>query len=214
MATTEELHTFVRDALATGASRAGIEEVLTKSGWSPAQAQGALAGFADVAFPIPVPRPRLSLDARDTFLYFVLFSTLYVSAYHFGSLIFEFIHRAFPDPAFSNRSAYVESAVRWSLASLIIAVPVFLFVSNRTSKAIRDDPAKRGSKARRWLTYLTLSVASVVLICDFITLVYNLLSGELSPRFILKVLTVAFIAGGIFTYYLSDLRAEEKGAAS
>jgi len=214
MATTEELHTFVRDALATGASRAGVEEVLTKSGWSTAQAQGALAEFADVAFPIPVPRPRLHLDARDTFLYFVLFSTLYVSAYHFGNLIFEFIHRAFPDPAFGARAAYVQSAVRWSLASLIIAVPVFLFVSHRTSKAIQDDPAKRGSKARRWLTYLTLSIASVVLIGDFITLVYNLLSGELSPRFILKVLTVAFIAGGIFIYYLWDLRAEEKGAAS
>ena len=214
MAANEELHGFVRDALGKGIARTEVEAVLTRSGWGAAQVRGALDEFADVAFPIPVPRPRPSLDARDAFLYFVLFSTLYVSAFHFGNLIFDFINRAFPDPAFSDRYGYAASAVRWSIASLIIAVPVFLFVSSRTSAAIRTDPAKRGSKARRWLTYLTLSIASVVLIGDFITLVYNVLSGELSVRFMLKILTVATIAGGVFGYYLWDLRADEKGAGA
>ena len=218
MATNEDLHTFVRDALGKGASRSDVEQALLAAGWSAPQTRAALGEFAEVAFPVPVPRPRPSLDARDAFLYFVLFTTLYVSAYHFGSLIFDFINRWFPDPAFTTRYAYMDSALRWSLASLIIAVPVFLFVSNRTARAVQADPAKRGSKTRRWLTYLTLSIASMVLIGDFITLVYNLLSGELSVRFVLKVATVAVIAGGAFTYYLWDLRADEvpngKGAAS
>ena len=214
MATNDDLHGFVRDALGRGISRGEVEGALTSAGWSTPQVRGALAEFADVTFPIPVPRPRPYLDARDAFLYFVLFSTLYVCAFHFGNLIFELINRAYPDPAFTDRYGYVASAMRWSLASLIIALPVFLFVSGRTRRAIQADPAKRGSKARRWLTYLTLSIASAVLLGDFITLVYNVLSGELSVRFVLKVLTVAGIAGTVFTYYLWDLRADEKGAVS
>ena len=81
----------------------------------------------------------------------------------------------------------------------------------RNARAIRQDPSKRGSKVRRWLTYLTLTIASGILIGDFITLVYNVLSGELSVRFILKVATVAGIAGGVFLYYLGDVKADEKG---
>jgi len=211
MASNDELHDFVKDALARGTARSDVEGILVRSGWSAAQTRAALADFADVAFPIPVPRPRPYLDARDAFLYLVLFSTLYISAFQLGSLIFEFINRAFPDPAFSNpaRLQYAATAVRWALASLIVAGPVFLFVSYRTHQAIKADPGKRGSKVRRWLTYLTLMVASSVLIGDVITLVYNVLSGELSVRFVLKVATVAFIAGGAFFYYLSDVREEQ-----
>lgn len=212
MASNDDLHDFVRESLARGTSRSDVETVLTQSGWSAPQARAALAEFAEVDFPIPVPRPRPYLDARDAFLYLVLFSTLYISAFHLGNLIFEFIDRAFPDPAFNrpNRVLEAANAIRWSLASLIVAVPVLLFVSSRTSRAIRQDPAKRGSKMRRWLTYLTLSIASGILIGDFITLVFNVLSGELAGRFLLKVATVAAIAGGVFLYYAWDLKADEK----
>lgn len=214
-ASNDDLHDFVKDALGRGKSREEVEAVLTRSGWSAVQARAALAEFAEVEFPIPVPRPRASLDARDAFLYLVLFSTLYISTFNLGNLLFEFINRAFPDPAFTNayRAAWAASAIRWSLASLIVAVPVFLFVSSRNSRAIRQDPAKRGSKVRRWLTYLTLTIASGILIGDFITLVYNVLSGEVSVRFILKVATVAGLAGGVFLYYLGDVKADEKGGA-
>jgi hypothetical protein len=41
-------------------------------------------------------------------------------------------------------------------------------------------------------------------------LVYNALGGELTARFVLKVLIVGAIAGIIFWYYLGDLRIDEK----
>src|SRR3546814_14426826 len=72
------------------------------------------------------------------------------------------------------------------------------------------QPIKRLSPVRRWLTYLTLFLAAVALICDVTTLVYNLLGGELSVRFVLKVLVVGVIAGGVFGYYLLDLRSQER----
>ena len=45
---------------------------------------------------------------------------------------------------------------------------------------------------------------------DMITLVNGLLAGEFTLRFLLKVVVAAVIAGGIFGYYLWDLRREEK----
>jgi hypothetical protein len=214
MAVNDELLGFVKDALARGIPRAAIEDALRRAGWSPPHISGALAGYADLEFPVPIPRPRPYWSAREAFLYLLLFSTLYLSAYHFGSLLFTFIERAFPDPAMgdlSRQSVWMLQRMRWSIASLLIATPVFLLVSMLTGRDIRRDPSKRDSKVRRWLTYLTLFVAATILIGDFITLVYYALGGELTPRFVLKTITVGGIAGAVFGYYLWDLNADERG---
>jgi membrane protein YqaA with SNARE-associated domain len=50
----------------------------------------------------------------------------------------------------------------------------------------------------------------MTLIGDVITLIYNFLGGELSARFVLKILTVAVIAGGVVAYYLADIRGEDR----
>ena len=201
MASHEELTSFVKDALGLGVARVQLEEALRRAGWRSEQIRGALAAYADIDFPIPVPRPKPLLSAREAFLYLVLFSTLYVTAWNVGSLLFEMIERAFPDPAVPTntyRTIYVREAIRWAVSSLIVA------------REIRSDPTKRASPVRRWLTYLTLFVAAGVLVGDVIALVYNVLGGELTTRFVLKVLSVGMIAGTTFWYYLSDLRPEER----
>ena len=210
MAVNEELVAFVRAALGRDVPRGEIEGVLTGAGWAAPEVRAALAAFADVDFPVPVPRPRRYLSARNSFLYLTLFTTLYISAYNLGSLLFQLINTAFPDPAASTSQA-VADAMRWSIASLIVAVPVFLYLSRLTSREARLDPAERVSWNRRWLTYLTLFVAAAVVIGDVITLIYSGLGGELTVRFVLKGLTVGAIAGGIFGYYLWDIKADDRG---
>jgi len=212
MATSDELSGFVKEALARGLARGEIEDVLLRAGWTAQQVRAAVGGFAALDFPIPVPRPRPYLSPREAFMYLVLFSTLYVSAYNLGSLLLHIIDRGFPDPAAGPSEAgaeYLRQALRWYVASLVVAFPVFLYVSWSIGRSISHDPNKRVSKVRRWLTYLTLFIAASVLIGDVISLVYNFLGGELTTRFLLKVATVGAIAGTIFWYYLSDLRPEE-----
>jgi hypothetical protein len=215
MAINDELLSFVRDALARRVPRGQIEDTLLQAGWSPEQVKAALSAFAEIEFPIPVPRPKPYLSAREAFMYLVLFTTLYVSAYNLGNLVFQFINRAFPDPtAPVGFAEYTREAIRWSVSSLVIAFPIFLYVSRLINRAIRRDPGKRASKVRKWLTYITLFVAASVLIGDLIALVYNFLGGELTLRFILKAMTVGLIAGSIFGYYLWDLRSEESDTKS
>ncbi|MCC7265015.1 MAG: hypothetical protein IT369_21060 [Candidatus Latescibacteria bacterium] len=210
MAAGEELSSFVREALGRAVPRAQIEEVLLQAGWEPEQVRGALAAFADLDFPIPVPKPKPYLPAREAFLYLVLFTTLYLSAYHLGSLFFHFVERALPDPALGDADLYRREASRWSVSFLVIAFPVFLYTTRNLARAATIDPAKRGSKVRRWLTYLTLFLAAGTLVGDCTALVFNLLSGELTLRFVLKALIVAALAGGIFGHYLGELRREEE----
>src|SRR3546814_882902 len=101
-------------------------------------------------------------------------------------------------------------SMRMSVASILIAFPLFLFVARLLGRELARNPAKRQSVVRRWLTYMTLFLAAGVLVGDLIALVYHLLGGELTLRFMLKVLVVGGIAGGIFGFYLQDLRREER----
>lgn len=71
MAAGDELLDFVRDALGRGVSRTQIEEALRRGGWTTDQIRGALTAYAEVDFPIPVPRARPYLSAREAFIYFV-----------------------------------------------------------------------------------------------------------------------------------------------
>ncbi len=207
----DQLVTFVRDALARGSSRDEIQTVLGSAGWPGDEVAKALAAYADVDFPIPVPRPRPYVSARDAFVYLILFTTLGISAGYFGNLVFELIERALPDAAEQIRDAYHLAQMRRAIAALIVAFPIYLFLGFRVSSAIRKDPTKRSSKIRKWLTYLTLFVAASVLVGDLIAVIYSLLSGELTLRFILKALTVVAIAGAIFSYYFWDLRDDGAG---
>jgi len=210
MAADEELTRFVHEALGKGLPRAKVEEVLLRAGWEEAQVRSALAAYADLDFPIPVPRPKPYLPAREAFLYLVLFTTLYLSAYHLGSLLFHFVERALPDPALGDADLYRREASRWSVSFLIIAFPVFLYTSRVLGRGADQDPAKGASRVRKWLTYLTLFLAAGTLVGDCTALVYNLLSGELTLRFLLKALVVGTLAGGIFGHYLGELRREEE----
>jgi hypothetical protein len=92
---------------------------------------------------------------------------------------------------------------------LVIAFPLYLFMTMKTTREIAANPINRESRVRRWLTYLTLFIAVMVIIGDLAALVYQLLRGELTARIGLKVLVVAVIAGAIFTYYLRSVRRDE-----
>jgi hypothetical protein len=211
MAINEELTGFIREALSRGLPRDEIRGVLRQADWSEEEAEAALRSFAAVDFPIAVPRPRPSLSAKEAFQYLVLFGTLYLSAYGLGSLLFQFINLAFPDPLWSQHEiGAIPRAIRWAVASLVVATPVFLYAARTISREIAASPLKRASPVRRWLTYLTLAIAAGILIGDSTSLVYNLLAGEATARFLLKTLTIGSIAGTVFVYYLLDLRRDEK----
>ena len=215
MAVSPELIDFVKEGLQRGIPRAQLDDALRRAGWDREQVAGAMRQFADVEFVIPVPRPTPYLNAREAFMYLVMFSTLYLSAYYLGSLVFELINLQYPDPTANDYAELAgEATLRWSVSTVVVAFPVFLYVAWLLGRELRADVTKRASKIRRQLTYLTLLVAAAFLIGDVTTLVYNFLGGDMTVRFVLKVVTVAIIAGASFWYYLRELRHDERALAA
>ncbi|MDO8617825.1 MAG: DUF5671 domain-containing protein [Candidatus Uhrbacteria bacterium] len=210
-----DLQPFIKEALTAHIPRAKIKEQLIAAGWQEDEVKNALDAYVDSDFPIPIPKRRPYLSAREAFLYLVLYMSLYVSSFSLGTLFFQFINRWLPDPSrgtYSYESFGSLETIRQATAALIITFPVFMLISWILARSGALDPEKRGSKIRKWLTYITLFIAAGVIIGDLIALVSNVLSGELTMRFVLKILTVLAIAASIFTYYLLDLRKEEKDA--
>lgn len=213
MRPSDELALFVRESLTSGRTRPEISEALGTAGWSEKERADALDAYADTGFVPPVPRPRPYVSAKDAFLYGLLFLMLGVSAFSLNNLLFALIHLSFPgeDPTIASEEF---NTIRWSISTLIFSFPLFLWLSWLTARAVGKDAGKRRSAIRKTLTYLTLFVAALFVLGDLITLVFYLLSGETTLRFLLKVLSVASIAGGIFGYYLKDVTADETTGGS
>lgn len=146
---------------------------------------------------------------KDFFLHLLAIVALYISAVSFGALIFQFIDRFFPDPLVDFHVVRFTASIRWAIASLVIVFPVYVWTSWFLARDVSDHPEKRELKIRKWLFYFTLFIAAVAIIGDLVALIYNFLGGDLSARFMLKILTIIFIAASIFGYYFWNLRAEQ-----
>src|SRR4029453_1399497 len=85
-----ELVEFTRSALAAGKKRQKILDILRRAGWVEPDINAALDAFADITFPIPVPRPKPYLSAREVFVYLILFAALYAEVFSLVALFFEF----------------------------------------------------------------------------------------------------------------------------
>ena len=109
----QTLSTFVKEALAAGKSRDEIADALSKAGWPDDQARDALAQFAEISFPVPVPRPRAYGSAREAFLYIVYFALLGMVAGYIGALAFAWIETLFVDDLESYGWRSGSSSMRW-----------------------------------------------------------------------------------------------------
>lgn len=147
----------------------------------------------------------MKMSPKDFFLYLGVTVTLYWSVGSFLSLLFEYINTLFPsDLDFFNDP--FSPQIRFAIASLIVVFPIYIILSKLINKDITNIPEKKDLPVRKWLIFLTLFIAGIAVIVDLITLVNTFLGGDLTARFILKVIVVFGVVGGAFMYYLHDLK--------
>ncbi|MBI2639647.1 MAG: hypothetical protein HYW90_02025 [Candidatus Sungbacteria bacterium] len=151
---------------------------------------------------------NVKISPKDVFMHLLAIIALYISAVSFGVLVFQFIDLLFPDQL-SYFPQGSRDAVRWALAALVVVFPVYVWTSWVLARDVSFNPEKRELKSRKWLYYFTLFAASGLIIGDIVALIYNFLGGDLSIRFLLKIITILFIATAVFCYYLWNIRHEE-----
>lgn len=133
---------------------------------------------------------------------------LYISVFAVGALVFQIINIYFPDVLSYEYGYYARQGLRWPLSILVVIWPLLLWLNSYIQKDLEKHPFKRGLKTRKWLLYFTVFVATLVIVGDLVTLIFRFLSGELTVRFLLKIVSVLAIAGGVFVYYGWNIRKD------
>jgi len=138
---------------------------------------------------------------KDFFLHLGATIVLYAAAVALINLAFSIINYAIPDPL---ASYFYAGNVAWPISMLIVLIPLLYVLEWFIHRDYRLYPEKLNLWIRRWRIYLTLFLAGATIVGDIIALINTYLSGELSGRFVYKIIAILVIAGIIFAYYLFD----------
>lgn len=144
---------------------------------------------------------QTKLTPKDFFLHLGATIALYVSTFSLINLAFSIINYIFPDVL---SYSFYTSSIAWPISVLIILVPILYLIEFFVSKDIVVNPDKRDLWVRKWRIHLTLFLSGAIIIGDFVTLINVYLNGEITARFIYKVVSILIIIGIIFAYYLRD----------
>jgi len=148
-------------------------------------------------------KPRVT--PKDFFLWAGAMVALYASVVALITLLFSYIDYAYPDALAYYVDPY-SGSMRFAIASLIVLAPTFLILMRIIRRDIEANTQKNDLWIRRWALYFTLFIAGSSLVIDLITLINFFLNGDVTTRFVLKVLVVFLVAGGFFMHFLADLR--------
>lgn len=152
------------------------------------------------------------LSPKFFFLSLGVLATLIASVTAFLNLIFETLNQKFPDALNATYqygyNTYNYEGIRTAIATLIIVFPVYLILSHFWRKVANNSLGRIDQVIKKWMLYLILFMAGVVIVVDLITLVRYFVSGEITTRFILKVVAALVVAKLVGWFYISELRSQ------
>lgn len=161
--------------------------------------------------PTNFTKPKLNIGFF--FLCLGVLITLITSVVSFLNLVFETLNKRFPDVLNASYqygySTYEYESIRMALATLIIIFPVFIVISYFWRKFSKMELGHMDEIFKKWVIYIILFLSASIVAVDLVTLVRYFISGEITYRFILKVLTVLVVAGLVGFYYVFLLREKE-----
>ncbi|NCU43025.1 hypothetical protein EOL72_01575 [Candidatus Falkowbacteria bacterium] len=143
-------------------------------------------------------------SAKYVFYYLLSLVALAFTAVSVGMIAFGIINETMTSPLSSSYDP--SSSFRFAISALAIAAPIFFVIQSLIFKGLRKGDLPLESPVRRWMTYLILFVSAVTILGVLIAVLNNFLSGDFTLRFILQMLTVLFLAGIIFSFYLLEIR--------
>lgn len=145
-------------------------------------------------------------SAKDFFLNLGAIVALYTTVGSLLNLLFTVINSAFPK-IINGQSSFYSPSISMPVATLIIFFPIFIILMWILEKEFVLEPEKRNYAVKRWLSFITLFIAGIILAGDLVTVLYYFLDGqEMTVGFLLKILSVLVVSLMIFVYYISDLK--------
>lgn len=201
-----DLIAYLSAAKEQGISDEFVVALLRQNGWPERRIYRAYSAFYAQRIGAPFPkRLQTTADARDAFYYLLNFITLGFWTVALGQIFYRLIAYWFPDPAQTTSYGSLRDDLAWQVAIVIVTFPTFVYVHALIQRELRIRTDLYESGVRRWLTYLALVIAAIVVLLDAAWVIAALISGELTLRFILDSLVLLVIGGGVFAYYLRTM---------
>lgn len=152
---------------------------------------------------------KQKLSAGYAFLSLGVLISLIVSVTSFFNLAFEILNKKFPDVLNATyQYGYASSqfeAARTFLAMLIIMFPTFLILAYFWKKKEKKGLGQHDEVIRKWLSYIIIFLSVLIVVVDLIVLVRYFVSGEITIRFILKVVIAIVGAKMILGYFIPEV---------
>lgn len=179
---------------------------------------------------IPVPPPDMNsvkvsiekpkLTTYEFFLWIGVIISLYSSISAFLNIYFRVLNKSMPD-SLDAGSYYSYTSQGLGIASLstplsilIITFPIFILLTYLINKYLTKNPEKTSVGFRKFVIYLTIFLSCAMIITDLIVLLRYFLNGEITNRFILKVLGVLVTGVLVGSYYFFDLKRDSSNKNS
>lgn len=136
---------------------------------------------------------------KHVFLHLLMIAMLYVTVIASITLYFQYINTIFFDSTVDYYTNIFDT-IHWASAILIVAYPVYVYINWLIHKEIHQHIELRQMKTRRWLLYFTQFITAITIIIDLMVLIYQFFGGDITLRFVLKVLVVLVIAALVLGY--------------
>lgn len=126
-----------------------------------------------------------------------------------GMIFFQVINKYLPD-LFGNYGAdFSSGALKFAISAIIISSPIFYIVTRFICRHLYKGTLDKDAGIRRWLSYFILFVSAVIIIVSLIMTINSYLNGELTNKFIWKMVVVVALSAIVFSFYLYDIKREK-----
>jgi len=139
---------------------------------------------------------------KDFFLHVGSTIALYASVIALINLAFELMNRLLPDQL---NNYWSSNSVIYPISMLVVLVPVLYLLEWFIARDISKIVEKKDIWVRKWRIYLTLFLTGATIVGDLVALINVYLNGEVSSRFIWKVLIVLIVTSAVFKYYFFSI---------
>lgn len=146
-----------------------------------------------------------SSGGRDVLIQLSSFVVLYLVSSAFVSLVFGILNNYLPDAADWMESFSVV-AVAWEISMLVVFAPALVVLFWLRYREYVRFPERVSSRFRKWLIYLTITLAAAMIMGTLVYVIYNFLLGSLALRALLKVATLLVVGAVVIGYLIFDLR--------
>jgi hypothetical protein len=148
-------------------------------------------------------------SAKFAFLYMLSLVSLAFISINVGQIIFQLINKYIVDVLAQNNTAFSSEILTFAIASIVVATPTYYFTNKFIYQSLYKGELDKESGVRKWLTYLIIFIAFLVMIGSLIALLVSYLKGAITNQIILKSLSTLAISGIVFSFYFYDIRREK-----